>query len=125
MLTRASAGVLCGGVMIAAAAAYRVGTDLSESGFFFDHYDSSVGGSGIAATIFALLASRRPGWARVPLACAIFVAAFMAYIRFSPPDPMDNAIDLTPMYFPPVIFLCGLIALLLTATASEQERSGK
>ena len=50
----------------------------------------------------------------------------MAYARFSPPDPM--AIDLSPLYLPPLIFAFGGLALIMTVTAeatAEHVPSGR
>lgn len=114
MKRRGSAAVFCGGIMLAAAVAWVVGRDLSDR-YSYDTYANLVGGSGIAASLFALLALLRRGWARVPLFAAIAVSTLMAYARFGPPDPM--AIDLTPLYLPPLIFVFGSVALIMTVTA--------
>ena len=111
--------------MLAAVVAWVVGRDLSDR-YSYDTYDNLVGGSGIAATLFALLALLRRGWARVPLFAAIAVSTLMAYARFSPPDPM--AIDLSPLYLPPLIFAFGGLALIMTVTAeatAEHAPSGR
>ena len=123
MTARALAAACCCGLMLAAAIAWRIGSDLSTSGFMGDHFDGLVGGSGIAALVLALLASLRRSWARVPLAAAGLVAALMAYVRLSPPDPMGNPIDLTPLILPPIIFLFGAVALMMTFMSHEPDQS--
>lgn len=109
--------------MLAAVMAWWVGTDISESGFVYDNYDSLIAGSGIAVLILALLASLRRGWARLPLAAAGLIAVLMAYARLSPPEPAENAIDITPLILPPMIFVFAAIALFMTAIASKPDHS--
>lgn len=118
---RTYAGIMCGGVMLAAAVAWIVGSDLD--GYGSGTFDALVGGSGIVATVCALLALPRAGWAAVPLVPAGATSALMAYARLSEPEPGSNDIDLTPFMLPPVIFLLGGLALIMVSLAPPADGS--
>lgn len=103
--------------MTSAVAAWVVGANSSE--YDYATFDKVVGYSGIAASTFALFAFVRSGWARIPLACVLVIAGLMAYARLGPPS---DGIDLTPIYFPPMVFLFGAIALFLVALSPQRDQ---
>ncbi|MDR7087245.1 putative outer membrane lipoprotein [Aeromicrobium panaciterrae] len=118
MRSRRTAGIFCGGVMVAAMVAWVVGADTSH--FDYSTFDNLVGGAGVAACAFAVIAAFRSSWARVPLVAAFAVAALLADARFS--DSTEDGIDLTPILLPPVIFFLGSLALLITAMSPGRDK---
>jgi len=102
--------------MVAAVVAWVVGANPSR--YDYSTVDTVVGGAGIAACVFAVVASFRSSWARVPLVAAFAIAGLLADARFSPPC---DCIDLTPLFLPPVIFLLGALALFITAVGPERK----
>lgn len=107
--------------MVASVVAGIVGFDLSER-LPDAAYDPVIGGSGIVATICAIMAlpwSR--WWASVPLVLAAAVAVLMAYARLGPPDP--GSIDATPVILPPILFVLGGLAAITHHEAAPTDEA--